>query len=210
MSSKVVTFILIMSLVFLISCGEDKSVSPPKRSSKNEIVPLSIGNYWKYKYTDYEDSNEVIKLSEEFITKDTVLENETRFVIEQKGSEFNKICYNNSFGYNQTSNNYEQFVKYPTFVGDYFLFNDLFDSVKVISMNKKITLPAGTFECYHYQSFDKYTKVDENGVIIGQFLFQFDLYYSVGVGLVLTNTFNIQENKAILVQKQELIEYNVK
>lgn len=202
--------ILILLLISLISCGESTVNEPPKKSNKNEIVPLSVGTYWKYKYTDYDTINPKISFSEERITKDTTINNVKYFVLEKLFSKNKSFCYNDNNGYFQNSKDYNVFVKYPAQVGEIFYMNPYSDTVKVISVNQKITVPAGTFECYHYQSFDTIPRTENNGVVREKYLAKVDFYYSVGVGMVLFNTTNVENNRSIVMIKKELIEYTVK
>lgn len=214
MNYKIVLISVVLVLVFSSCKYDDNIITPPKRSSKNEIVPLSVGNYWKYKFTDYESSNPTIRYSEEHITQDTIIDFQEYFVLEQVGFDNKMFSFNDNSGYNQIPNifdfNFGMYVKYPAQVGDEFYYNQFVDSVKIISINKKITVPAGTFECYHYQSFDTFSRMDESGNVIEKLISQLDFYYSVGVGLVLTDNYIIKNNQSTLFTKQELIEYNVK
>jgi hypothetical protein len=203
--------ILILLLFSLISCDESAVNEPPKKSNNNEIVPLSIGNNWVYLNYDYEiKPTPTIVYSDEKITKDTIINNVKYFVLEKLFSPGKSFCYSDSSGYFQSSKDYNVKIKYPVQVGEVFYMSPYHDTVKVISVNQKITVPAGTFECIHYQSFDTIPKREDNGVIREKYLAKVDFYYSVGVGMVLTNYSTSENNRSIVMIKKELMEYTVK
>jgi hypothetical protein len=82
--------------------------------------------------------------------------------------------------------------KYPATLNEVYLSYDSV-KVKVISINENVTVPAGTFSCYHYQT-------NENGYLS-------DNYISPGVGMIKQNNLKLQTND---IEKLELISYTIK
>jgi hypothetical protein len=208
---KILNLISLFVILIISSCNnEDNIIVPTKKISNNKIVPLSIGNNWLYLSNDNLTVKPTISYSDERIAKDTIINNVKYFVLEKLFSSDKSFCYNDSLGYFQSSKDYNVNIKYPVQVGEVFYMNPFSDTVKVVSINQKITVPAGTFECIHYQSFDTFSRTDDNGVVIGKYLAKVDFYYSVGVGMVLTNISTLTKDSTTLHFKKELIEYTIK
>jgi len=139
---KHLSFILLAVIIFASACSESSSPS----NKKIEILPLEIGNKWEYKIS----SEGEIKDMTTMVFKDTIINNERWF-------DFGcLLMINREDGlwlryYDDKTNKWEEELryKYPAVAGEQY--SDSLDLVKVIAINEKVTVPAGTFNCYVYR-----------------------------------------------------------
>lgn len=162
---------IICILLTVSSCNKEEQKSPNSAQINTlEIMPLKVGNEWVYKVTDYEVSGQIEDQKEEIwtVVKDTVISNEKVFYTNEGFSYLNRN--DGLYTYDSTDSTYTKFVKYPGIVGESFTtFSG--ERSTIISTNKMVTGPAGTFNCYQYST------------IISSLLTEV-IYFSPGSGLI--------------------------
>lgn len=140
---KNLAFILLAVILFASACSESSSPS----NKKLEILPLEIGNKWEYKTSLEGEINDMTAM----IFKDTIINNERWFnyggcllMINREDGLWLRF-------YDDITNKWieELRYKYPAVAGEQY--SDSLDFVKVLSVNERITVPAGTFNCYVYR-----------------------------------------------------------
>jgi len=139
-------------LLVLSACSDDENpVNPPEIASV--ISPLDIGNKWVYQRSNYEADGSVLirDTITVFILGDTLIDNEQWFAwgVSEPAGEFftNKT---DGLWYRQKNVSTPGLAaKYPAEDGDTFTERHG-DTVLVVSTNRIVTVPGGTFSCYEY------------------------------------------------------------
>ncbi|MCX6147207.1 MAG: hypothetical protein NTW25_08150 [Candidatus Kapabacteria bacterium] len=211
---------IILAIVFLQACG-DATLDPnsnSKRSAKDEIVPLSIGNYWKYNCVSIDSFNNNSYSLYESISKDTLIKGNQyyilngMYVIANKDYKYFQICFNDSTGFKRVDYDSITYYEalYPSRIGDTFK-NRFARYSYVVNNNVKITTKAGTFICYNYQQNDTVSVTDNTGQVKGKYHMYTDLYYSVGIGLIKIkfSLLTLDTKLPFGEGSKELIEYKV-
>lgn len=146
--------LILLSILSIMSCSDD-AVSTPSDPSVG-IIPLKTGNSWTFLTTFY-DTVGVVKFTNEVketIYGDTSIAGTKWFY---PSTTHDIMVTNLTDGYHWR----EQFVggsgaeemlvwKYPAVKGDFFPYAGV--SVFILSTSEVVTVPAGTFDCYHYWS----------------------------------------------------------
>ena len=135
-------------LIIFVAAGCSKN-----EIDKSVILPLKIGNYWVYKVTNTIDGK--VETDTLKVARDTLIKGEKWFIVNHTSEHsFVLILQNKSDGLHMVDyyNTPHIFLKYKAIPGEVFTPRKEKDSVKVISINEKVVVPAGTFECYIYGS----------------------------------------------------------
>jgi hypothetical protein len=160
-------------------CSEDENPAAPQ--PPQEIMPLQSGNAWTYQLTNY-DASGTIRSSAEvttFILGDTLIDGEhwSAYGPVYPGSEFfmNKA---DGLWYRQRNVSLPGLMaKYPASPGDVFT-EEHGDTVRVLSVERDVTVPAGSFRCHEYEQ--------RSEVLAGDIIrFRYRRCFSPGVGMVL-------------------------
>jgi hypothetical protein len=178
-SKRNLYLLFILSALLICSCSE--STEPD--NTINQLIPLKIGNTWNYSRTVY-DSTGTVEYTENInssVEKDTSIEG-----IKWYGySDVPAGIY-----FTNKSNGYWAFVKantgnflndtsllvykYPTKVGD--IYGDPETPREVISLDEKITVPAGEFKVIHLIT----TYIGSTNYLIDSF----ETFIAPGVGII--------------------------
>lgn len=186
--------LLISSLIFfLISGCKSKSnpVVPP--SIPQNIMPLSVGNYWKYQRVYYDPNGNITNVDtfKVAITKDTIINFTTWFF-----DDYFWIYYNNKSDGLWIYSNISSWLmwKYPAQIGETYYAGS--DTVKVISTDKALTTLIGVYHCYSYE-------YNFRGLPI-------DTFISPGLGIVYSESaISINNGKPYIDSKSYLIDYKI-
>lgn len=165
-----------LQIAFLLFSGCDKN---DNINEKGEIIPLKVGNYWIYsnqyfRSSDIESIDSAVSITYK-IHKNVKLQNKYYFIFgfastsdigvndkegfwAKGGDIFEDISLNE-----RIPDSLELLFKYPTQVGDKWFghFNIFFsDTLITKNLNVSVQVPAGTFNCVHYQfkNLEKYPK----------------------------------------------------
>lgn len=220
-------YILFLSLFILaISCSESTAPLNYKRSQKDEIMPLAVGNYWKYKTISPESLRNgdvyTLKVDREFIN-----DGKTLFELSQSNIYYvgfvSDIRVNTVTGLEtnhylfEGNKEFELLYKYPAKLGDIYPkpINDSIPFYEVLTTSKIITTPAGTFPCYAYRYTNRRYNIDIKGDTIGYYISEYLDYCAVGVGMVKSvKSYRDYDIKGKLIDEdittEELIDYSVK
>ena len=190
---------LLLSVLLVASCG-DKSTNPKPTSV---LMPLAIGNQWEYAITDYDTNSVVISVDTVLmeIVKDTVIQNMTFYILTADGVRNPELFWpsNQSEGiwlFIPFDSTLSLGFKYPASVGDRAIFGQ--DSMVVASANASVTVPAGTFQCYQYNTYSSGTGLEQIW------------YFSPNRGLVKTEDYAKTPGGTLYVDEQlELISFNL-
>ena len=184
-----ILLLLLVAVSFMIA-GCSSSNEP----SVMELFPLKVGNTWTFNFTDEDNvTTEVVNTVKNEIT---ILQNEKWFVLDYD-NELQSVCKNKSDGfwfadYNTESKIYtpELVYKYPASTGNQYETNSGI-KVKVVSINEKITVPFGTFDCYHYE-------IDYGDDMVT------DEYFAPNVGLIKLVSYAVEAGQKIKKSTTEL------
>lgn len=142
----------IMTLLSLVLLGSGCSGATEPVGATGVIIPLSVGNKWIGEATDYA-SGAVFRIRVDTIgvEKDTVIDGERRYLISRQNGYVNRSDGAYAWGLGQGGDPLLQF-KYPAQVGDSVVHGDstLKIVVHVLSTDEFVTVPAGTYSCFHY------------------------------------------------------------
>jgi hypothetical protein len=161
-------------LVTLASCT---STTEPQAPSV--ILPLTVGNMWIGRATDYRPDTVRIRLDTIMVEKDTVIDGERRSLFNFQNGYLNRSdgAYFWALGPDGAPT---LLYKYPAAAGDEVRYafatgqgNDsIRASIRVLSTNEPVTVPAGTFICHHYYRSSNFGQYDSH------------VYLAPGVGFI--------------------------
>jgi hypothetical protein len=146
---KLTKVILLVGLLSVVTMQCSK-----KDSEGNQIMPLSVGNVWEFVDENGRDATSIRIVDR----------------VDIDGQKWyrsaDQVCFRNGNGglwaYYEYDNNYELVFKYPASIGDIYNIDEHgYDSVKVVSKDTRVSVPAGEFDCYHYVSYSGETKYDQ-------------------------------------------------
>jgi len=148
MKKKAIPLLLTIPLLLAYACHKENDSSPIPL----EIFPLKIGYHWVFR-TTLADSTKFNHVND--VLKDTLINSEQWFILTYD-TVIRTICRNTSQGWWYIFNGKslsigkpDLYWKYPTHVNDQYLTADS-SLVTVVSINEIVTVPAGSFQCYHY------------------------------------------------------------
>lgn len=179
-------------LIVLMAVSCENVGIPIHPEEATQILPLRVGNHWKYTYVVY-DSAGVEKqrwAEQRSVVADTVVDGEVWYL-----TDFSSYLANRPDGVWQRMPNWtftgtflgledpQLFLPFPVSIGS----SIKVSSIKTYTLLKRdveVTVPAGTFSCYHY-------RMTLPGSIGG--IGEYHLFYAPGVGLV-KETWSIQQD----------------
>lgn len=192
--------VTLCTFVLLFSACSDKTTEPQSTEKQNYIVPLSVGNQWKYREVSVvKEGSSTTKKEKEYtlnVQSEEIINGAKEYNI--LNSLYDKIYmrwYNTAEGFwsNAFNINYREFsAKYPCKKGDTWVINtftrrDEQENVlgeaevrmTVVSTNVQHTVNGKNYTCYHYKESLNDIKTGE--VVESAFR---DYYYAVNIGLV--------------------------
>ena len=182
--------------LIVISCSLPPDPgSIPSTVDKSIIMPLKVGNNWKYKVTiiDTVKKETTIDTLTVAIQNEVIIKSEKWFVENIGGAYINR---SNGLWYVANLNDTTFMAKYPATVKDTFSAHSFYQSLfTVISVDSSIHTFAGTFSCYVYKNSDS------NGMSVD--------CYSPGIGLISRDAFLVSSYSTSFYLKWELISYNI-
>ncbi len=183
----------ILIIGFLLnSCEKNDIVTP-----HDEIMPLAVGNYWKYIIYDLEEETESVKVDS--ISTDTIIDGERWYFL--YGT--NALLSNKNKGLCDMVGFYpeELYMKYPAKVGDTWNISRIGFPIEikayVVSIDTPVEINNEIFKCYEYEYYG-------NGILKRKH------FASPSIGTVKTEIFkSISDDTVKLIQQAVLIEYNL-
>jgi hypothetical protein len=117
--------------------------------TKDEIIPLNVGNLWIYKTEKFDQNSnqDQPQYSSHCILKDTIKFGELYYLFEGFLPWINKKDGLYVLAQDTVA---ELFLKYPAAVNDVYI-NKLKDSIIIKKTDEKVNVPAGNFTCYKYE-----------------------------------------------------------
>ncbi len=165
---KKIILLLIVVLFISTACSDDSS-SPSKTK---ELFPAKIGNKWNYSVTT--NGIYVNKVNE--IVSDEVVSDirwynlalNSQIVMQLRNADDGMhVLFTDSNSVNRKD---VLFYKYP--VTELTEYDADGNYIKIVSLDKEVTVPAGTFSCYYYN------------VVYAADSSKFEEYFAPGVGVV--------------------------
>jgi hypothetical protein len=206
---------LLAITIALASCEK----SPVTTSGPAVIMPLNLGNRWIGNWTIFDSvtgSASSTSMDTTEITAEMVIDGERWW------NEYKSL-----YRTNRADGLYSRFLslidpiqtaKYPAMAGDTFSTRRLIDTMfgvpgepyisfsTVVSTNRAITVPAGTFSCYEYTLSNKFLNDSSGRVEVHS-----HSYYAPGVGHVKFEVLSQGPNNTMRVARHwELVEYTLK
>ncbi len=194
--SILIGILSVIAIIVITSC--DGGGTDP--TNNDEILPLKIGNYWKFDAVGYDTLGNILEQSTITfkVVSDTIINNEIVYIMEigesniQKGTAAFIKRADGVYTY-EKHNTYLE-VKYPVSIGE--KFNAAKDTVIVESTNFNYVTTIGNFSCYQYTW--SYSDRKES------------LYFKPSVGYVANEIFRrTVSGRYYLVSKMVLKEYKV-
>jgi len=156
--------------------------------SSSQLIPLKVGNSWTYRYVYYDSNGDSTSGEDTNIIYDDTVYNKTKYY--SSHPDWDDDWYGNkSDGYYHIEffedhvNGPYLLKKYPVKKGEIFV-NDYGNTVKVISVNEKITVFGHQYTCVHYRmeysESDYWRREDEYYAPKIGLVYQYVEYYSNG------------------------------
>jgi hypothetical protein len=207
---KKIIYTIAILVIALTACTTNSTdpIAPVQQKSSSVILPLSVGNIWKYQVLSYDCSGKVIN-------RDTLIydvENETVFY-----SESVKII--NVTDHQKTWNNHLYYItrndgthiipdvnrdyysniylKFPAKKGESFIGRDD-NPVIVLDDDAVCNVTAGAFSCYKYEES---IQSSGNTCVI---------YASPGIGVISEEIYFGPITDKKLIMKKDLLSYSIK
>ena len=143
-------YFTILSLT-ISSCKKQNNNPSSASTSSTLIVPLKIGNQWNLRSINYVQHIDTSYYSN-VVVDDTTIANIKWYIQISNGTD--RVPWlNMSDGlhyYNTHMHQSYLSYKYPAQVNDSYYDSYYHDSLKVLSINFNVTVPAGAFYCYKY------------------------------------------------------------
>lgn len=181
-------YILIIITIFIFSCSDENDKNEPIDYNTNGIIPLKIGNYWKYETESYLSRDTFPTYTNNTLTvfRDSIINGTKYFYIINDNYNYT-VSTNKEDGYyfNNIDEIDDLYYKYPCEVGDQwdvriYEEEDLDEKYVIVkSLNEVVTVPFGTFECINYEFY-----AIEEFMPDYHFIFISNVYISPGVGMV--------------------------
>ncbi len=184
---------MLIPLLFVVLLGCSKKSSTEDPVVVPDLFPLKTGNTWTYKTTRMDT---VISSHFNKVIGDTIILGETWSRVSYDDALVS-IMKNKSDGLwfmnptKSTSGIAILYYKYPVPAGTQYVTTDGVN-VTVVSVNETVTVPMGTFSCYHY------TMTYPNSEVYQE-------YYCPGKGLVRMDKFAVNGGISVLKEKVELV-----
>ncbi|MBK8945748.1 MAG: hypothetical protein IPM32_10845 [Ignavibacteriae bacterium] len=194
---------LSLLLSLFISCSDNVS---PIENDQLEIIPLKVGNEWKYETTTSDSTGKIdfIEYDIQSVLKDTII------------SDIRWYQYNNSnsIWYTNKEDGYWVYkVADPKLITDrdtsHIVFKHNYDNVaeyngfEVISVDTMIVVPAGNFNCIHLS----WKWNNSNNYL----LYSYEIFLSPGIGQVKWEQVGeLSNNQKFIPYKGELTRYLLK
>jgi hypothetical protein len=186
-------FLLILIIGFLLNSCEKNDLETPQE----EIMPLEVGNYWKYILYDFEEEIESVIVDS--ISTDTIIDGEKWYFLYGTNaflSNKNKGLWDKVGLYPKELN-----MKYPAKVGDNWDISrpglPIEFKACVVSIDTPVEINNEIFKCYEYEYY-------ENGILKRKH------FASPSIGKVKTEIFiSTSDDTVKLVKQAVLTEYNL-
>lgn len=183
-----------MVFIFL-NCSKENN--PITNYSNDDIIPLAVGNFWKYHYTLHDTVGNIYAdfVTSSIIRGDTLIKNIRWYYIDKNDIYFSNLSdgYYIYDRYSPDSNKTSLVYKYPCNQ------NDAYSSWRVADRDTLITVPAGEFNCILYV-YRLETR---------EFFDYHDVFIKPGVGVIKTVRYGYVPNHPIFVWTiSELTEYS--
>ncbi|MBI5324916.1 MAG: hypothetical protein HZB41_06550 [Ignavibacteriae bacterium] len=170
---------------------------------KEEILPLKIGNEWIENICRYSSSGKVNchkRITK--VTGDTLIKGKKYYIIEVSDSNGNVQSRNYYINepdglYVYIKNKLNMILKYPVQTGE--IFRGVNDTIKVDSMDVPVIVFGKNFKCIRF-SVERNDKVS----------FKMIIYCSPGIGRILYEIYEREDEELKLKEKWELMDYKIK
>lgn len=185
-----------LMVLILAGCLKNDPMPSPEPL---EIFPLSTGNQWHFRTTE---SNQQTTFHINEVAGDTLINGQRWFILTYD-TTVKTTCRNTLAGWwflYQPSPGapvtQELYYRYPALVGERYMTGDS-TLVTVTAIYEAITVPAGTFFCYHYHMVHNL----EN--------YECEEYFSPGVGFIKHVIYAPGSGSMRIASVTELIEYHL-
>lgn len=186
MKTNIISLIALFGLLLPISCSDNSTKSTDDPIQSKDLIPLKIGNYWKYEIRTFDkdsnqiqfDTGELVIEQEIEVFRDTMINGDKYYGIEHLVDKSKHQYFANKedgvYGFQDhfelgIDDSISLYFKYPASVGD--IYNFIEGSIEIISTNETVKVLVGEFNCIVYKITDK------KGVLV-------KFYISPGTGYV--------------------------
>ena len=189
--------VLTIGLALQSACDKDNPVS--QGGGATILMPLKVGNQWTYLLKAYDTSGTamVTDTITFALLRDTTIQNEKWYFI-VAGASAVELLANRPDGlwYRRIGPDGQSpvlFAKYPASVNDTWIGIDS-STARVVSTNAGISVPKGTYTCFHYTYADKYYQFVTSA-----------RFFAVGIGFVRDEYYNLTNSgRTYVAMRREL------
>ena len=187
-------------------------------TSIRQLFPLAYGDYWTNDIKQYDTNGFITK--EQTQTQELIATTKRHgalgYVLDDGSSFQQGYFYSDSdvFAFEASDtifNSFGLFLRYPMTPGvpitleDGIMFNDIYSHTELLFVGKgeEVTVPAGTFSCYHFENITIVTSPDFTDST------KMVYYLCPGVGLVRETSWTKNSGTMKLENDQQLLSYRV-
>jgi hypothetical protein len=144
--------LLCMAFLIIFASIDCKNNSNPIDNSNNstsQIIPLNVGNQWMRQITNYDTTGNMYysKVDTIQVLRDTTIQSEKWWFL---GAGIFTNRSDGFYDYESSSpNEISLLFKYPTSTNNTYTYRGT--PMKVMSIGDSVSVPAGTFVCYHFR-----------------------------------------------------------
>ena len=212
MKTKIILLVIIITLTSILgfnSCKKGDSPTGPTESTF--LMPLKVGNKWMYQMKTIDSlKNEKTKMDSIYIWGDTLLNGDTWYFILHSDPWLNRDDGLYSMGMDSSGKPIPILsIKYPVNIGDKWTTGPEEEKMNftLLSKGESVTVTAGTFSCYNYQTESVYK--DPNG----SYSYYTKSFYWIcpGKGIIKVEQWYRHNNGVLFLEhSEELLSYILK
>ena len=193
-----VMFIIVLSCISFIGCSNDDAAD----SNDGVIIPLAVGNYWKFEDAHYDEFGVVSSIDTCILSLDssTVISEDSAYYWAWDTEDYRFFAflavnlddglYFSGSSHSGVITEYDSpmlLLKFPGSEGETFISYDI--SYTIVNTEALMEVPAGTFTCYEYVSSTEDNKK----------------YFSPDSGFIMEKRYS----EGVISMERRLIEYDI-
>lgn len=212
---------LLLLCSFVLFFGSCKNATTPDTATIEQLFPMSVGNSWTYHSQSFNQDGSISKdttLAWLTITGTQQYQGHLAYITAFGGGSDQSLLFYSGSDLMQVSSSSpssapQSILHYPMNSGSTFTFRDttypdgrVDRSLLVLrGKNENVTVPAGSFSCYHFETLDVYGMPSSLDTGYSE-----DLYFASNVGWIQGKSYSRNNGVRYLGSMQSLKSYVVK